>query len=238
METALLQLRTTDYDGDLREHSNMAAHALDISRGIHTEAEYKMACEYLLAIDAKLKGWEAKIAPSIHTAHQLHQQLNDLKNDIGSPLKKARLELLQPAILKWEAQERERARIEQERMNREMKKQEEARRLELAAEMEKSGKKEEAAALIEEPIYTPEVIIAPPESPSGIQSRTIYSAEVVDLKLLCKAVAEGTAPTEYVTANMTVLNSLARNLKESVAPQWEKFGIRVKSQKTLAVGRR
>lgn len=235
MESTQLQIRTTDYESDLKEHMGMATHALDLSRGIHTEGEYKMACEYLLAIDEKLKAWEAKIAPSIKTAHQLHKQLNDLKNDIGSPLKKARLELLQPAILKWEAQERERARIEQERMNRELRKQEEARRLELAAEMEKSGKVEEATALIEEPFQAPEVVIAPPQSPQGIQSRTLYSAEVVDLKLLCKAVADGTAPSEYVMANMTVLNSLARNLKESVSPQWDKFGIKVRSQKTLAV---
>lgn len=238
METSTLQLRTNDYEVDQREHLKMAEHALDLSRGIHNDAEYKLACEYLLQIDARLDAWEKKISPSIKTAHQLHKQLNDLKNEIGAPLKKARLELLQPAILKWEAQERERARIEQERINRELKKQEEARRLELAAEMEKSGKVEEATALIEEPIHTPEVVIARPESPKGIQSRTIYSAEVVDLKLLCKAVAEGLAPAEYVLANMPVLNSLARNLKESVAPQWEKFGLKVKSAQTLAVGGR
>jgi hypothetical protein len=227
-----------EYESDLKEHVQMGAQALVITKGIASEREYKMACEFLVAVDEKLKGWEAKIAPSIKTAHQLHKQLNDLKNEIGSPLRKARIEILQPAILKWEAQEREKARIEQERINRELRRQEEARRLELAAEMEKSGKVEEANALIEEPIQTPDVVIARPAQPQGIQSRTLYSAEVVDLKALCRAVADGLAPAEYVMANMPVLNSLARNLKESVAPQWDKFGIKVRSAQTLAVGGR
>jgi len=228
----------TVYESDYKEHINMAQAALDVTKGIKSDQEYRFACDFLLRVREKIRGWSDKFDPRIQQAHQVHKSLIDFKKEIVSPLVKAEDELLKPAILKWERSESDRIRVEQERMNREMKKQEEARRIELAAEMEKSGKKEEAAALIEEPIYTPEVIIAQPESPAGIQSRTLYSAEVVDLKLLCKAVAEGTAPTEYVAANMTVLNSLARNLKESVSPQWEKFGIKVKSQRTLAVGRR
>lgn len=238
MEQATLQIRASEYDDDLRIHTNMATQALDITKGIASEREYKMACDFLIQVDEKLKAWESKIAPSIKTAHQLHKQLNDLKNDIGSPLRKACAEILQPAILKWERAEEEKRRIEQERVNRELRKQEEARRLELAAEMEKSGKTEEANALIEEPIVAHEVVLPKTTKHDGIQYRTIYSAEVVDLKLLCKAVADGLAPAEYVMANLPVLNSLARNLKESVAPQWEKYGLRVKSEKSLAVGGR
>lgn len=238
METMQLQINTTQYDDDLRIHNNMATQALEISKGIFTESQYKMACDTLIQVDEMLKAWESKIAPSIKTAHQLHKQLNDLKNDLGAPLKKARAELLQPAILKWERVQEEKRRLEQERVNRELRQQEEARRLELAAEMEKSGKNEEANALIEEPVVAHEVVLPKTTKHDGIQYRTIYSAEVLDIKLLCKAVADGLAPAEYVMANLPVLNSLARNLKESVAPQWEKFGLRVKSEKTLAVGGR
>lgn len=238
MENAQLTINTSQYDDDLRVHNRMAAQALEISRGIYTHDQYKMACETLIQVDEMYKAWEAKIAPSIKTAHQLHKQLNDLKNDLGAPLKKARVEILQPAILKWERAEEEKRRLEQERVNRELRKQEETRRLELAAEMEKSGKVEEATAIIEEPIHAPEVVLPKTTAHQGVQYRTLYSAEVVDLKLLCKAVAEGLAPAEYISANLPVLNSLARSLKESVSPQWEKFGLRVKSEKTLAVGGR
>lgn len=238
METMQLQINTTQYDDDLRIHNNMAAQALEIAKGIVTDSQYKMACDTLIQIDKMLKAWEEKIAPSIKTAHQLHKQLNDLKNELGAPLKKARIEILQPAILKWERAEEEKRRIEQERVNRELRRQEEARRLELAAEMEKSGKAEEANAIIDEPIVNHEVVLPKTTKHDGIQYRTIYSAEVVDIKLLCKAVADGLAPAEYVAANLPVLNSLARNLKESVAPQWAKYGLRIRSEKTLAVGGR
>ena len=238
MNQSFVQIGLSQYDNDLRIHNNIAAQALEISRGIYTEDQYKTACSKVIQIDEMLKVWENKIAPSIKTAHQLHKQLNDLKNDIGAPLRKARMEILQPAILKWERSEEEKRRIDQERVNREMRKQEEIHRLELAAEMEKSGKVEEANAMIAEPVVVHEIVLPKTTKHEGIQYRTIYSAEVADLKLLCKAVADGLAPTEFIIPNISALNALVRNLKESISSQWEKYGLKVRSEKVLAVGGR
>lgn len=46
--------------------------------------------------------------------------------------------------------------------------------------------------------------------PQGMSRRKTYKAEVVNLALLCRAIADGKTPTSYVTANMTALNARAR----------------------------
>ena len=53
--------------------------------------------------------------------------------------------------------------------------------------------------------------------PKGMSRRKTYRAEVVNLTLLCRAIAEGKAPTSYVTANMTALNARARADELSMA---------------------
>ena len=51
---------------------------------------------------------------------------------------------------------------------------------------------------------------------SGISTRVSYRAEVTELAALIQAVAEGKAPANCLQADMTVLNGLARTLKESL----------------------
>lgn len=49
---------------------------------------------------------------------------------------------------------------------------------------------------------------------SGISTRKTYAAKVTDKMALIKAVAEGRAPDNVLEANQTVLNALARSMKE------------------------
>ena len=46
--------------------------------------------------------------------------------------------------------------------------------------------------------------------------REVWSAEVTDIKALCRAVADGKASTECVMANMPVLNRMASALKATM----------------------
>ena len=81
---------------------------------------------------------------------------------------------------------------------------------------EEAGEIAEAEAIINAPISTPATIIIPKSAPPASRltaGRESWSAEMVDLKMLVKAVAEGKQPITFLLPDMTVLNGLARSLK-------------------------
>lgn len=75
--------------------------------------------------------------------------------------------------------------------------------------------RQESAALAQEPIYVPPVVVpkSVPKMAGGPISREVWAAEVVDIKALCMAVATGKASTECVIGNMVALNRMAVALK-------------------------
>ena len=114
---------------------------------------------------------------------------------------------------------------------------EEERLLEAAAAAEKAGNTEKAEELTAQAIETTEraqqetsfVASAPlatapvkvqkgvPKIVGGPVFREVWSAEVMDIKALCRAVGAGTVSSEYVTANMPVLNRMATALKGTMS---------------------
>ncbi len=91
---------------------------------------------------------------------------------------------------------------------------EENRRLAAAIEAEKEGNKEEAEAILEEPVFVPPPIIEKTVPKiAGQTMTTVYRARVTDLKALCRAVTEGKAPLTCIQANESFLNNLAKNSK-------------------------
>lgn len=71
-------------------------------------------------------------------------------------------------------------------------------------------------------------VVAPTLAPTyqkapGLSYREDWSAEVVDLMALVKAVAAGKAPVNFLTANTTVLNAQARATKNSLSFDGVKF---------------
>lgn len=96
-------------------------------------------------------------------------------------------------------------------------KQAEEAQLAAAMEAEKSGHHKEAAALIEDAPIIPTVII-PKATPkvAGIATQVYYSAEVVDVKALFKAVHKGKVPLQVFEINQSFLNRQASMLKEAM----------------------
>lgn len=78
--------------------------------------------------------------------------------------------------------------------------------------------RQEVAALAQEPIYIPPVVVpkAVPKMQGGPVYRETWFAEVTDIKALCMAVATGKAPAECVMGNMPVLNKMAVALRSSL----------------------
>ncbi len=91
---------------------------------------------------------------------------------------------------------------------------------------------------MEAPIAAPEVVLPSTTKVEGIQDRTYWSAEVFDIKALCKAVIAGKAPADAIVANEKLLNGLARSMKASMNAQWKAWGVRAVSRSDIAGGGR
>jgi len=82
---------------------------------------------------------------------------------------------------------------------------------------EKAAAKAEATG---KPMTAAPQVVAKVSAPAGTTYVTRWHAEVRDIKPLCRAVADGIVPENYVSGNMPILNALAIDQKEKkeIAP--------------------
>jgi hypothetical protein len=111
-------------------------------------------------------------------------------------------------------------RQEQARIADEKRKAEEAARkiaeeeaIAAAEKLAAEGMTAAADAVLAAPVVTPKIVIEQPTKAEGVSYRETFSAEVVDLMTLVKAVAEGKAPICYLAADLVALNGWARATK-------------------------
>jgi hypothetical protein len=124
--------------------------------------------------------------------------------------------------------EKERLRLEeQRRLEEEARKAEEERLLAEAIAAEEAAKaagatqeeaRAEAEQIISQPVYVSPVVVpkATPKMQGGPVFREIWSAQITDMKALCRSVADGKASPECVMGNMPVLNRMAGALKNTL----------------------
>ena len=188
------------------------------------------ANDFFLTIKALRKKIADTFDPIISKAHAAHKEALNQKAIVEAPLIVAEKYLNgQVTGYKMEqdrirAEEEEKNRQEAIRIEAERRQKEEDERLAKAAELEASGAKEEAEALVNEAIEEKEkpieIYIPPPATPKveleGATVKTFWHAEVTDLKMLCKAIANGMAAVNLVEPNMTALNGMARSLKKEM----------------------
>lgn len=198
---------------------------------VKDEGTLSKANEIFLTIKALRKKIGEVFDPIIAKSHAAHKEALAQKTQAEAPLIVAE-KYLNGQVTVYH-QEMERKRREEEELLRqkaikeemERRKKEEEDRLQQAAELEAAGAKEEAEALIQETVEENEkpveVYIPPPETPKvkleGATVKEYWSAQVTDLKALCRAVAEGKCPVSYIEPNMTVLNGQARALKKEMS---------------------
>ena len=164
--------------------------------------------------------------PICEAAHRAHKAATAKRAQYLDPLTKAQ-RTVKSLMAAYDA-EQERIRREEERRLAEIaRKQEEERRLAEAIAAEEEARRngatrEDTAREVEEilstPAYVPPVVLpkATPRMEGGPIYRTVWGAECVDIKALCRAVADGKASPECVMPNMPVLNKMATALKDSL----------------------
>jgi len=133
------------------------------------------------------------------------------------PVQEAR-KLFKKKCIEWD-QKKERIRREaQRKAEAEARKRAEEETLAAAVQAEQEGDYIAAEAILAEPVEVAPVIVSKTSpAPSRLSAgRTQWYAEGQDIKTLCKAVANGKVPSEYVVFNMPVLNKMAVALKSSM----------------------
>lgn len=184
---------------------------------ITDQATYEVATRLFLDFGALRREIEQYHAPLKAKAWEAHKAIVAAEKKMLEPVVEAEA-ILNRGITAWT--------VEQKRLDAERQRQaEEAerRRVEEAQEAaamdaEKQGASpEEVAAVLSEPIVVPKVAVRPVyKQVAGIRNATFWSAEVFDIRLLCRAVADGKASPELVIPNQPVLNKLAIALKQTL----------------------
>lgn len=177
----------------------------------HEEAEHAVGLGRLLQVASKeTEGFYKSVKQTIDAvkAPVLAAEKADLQ---PYESEKCRLGALQTQYLQEERRRQEEA---------DRKAREEAARiaqeelLQRAIDLEEMGEPEAAEQALEEPMEPVFVQSAAPPKIEGSYGRVTYSATVVSLMELVKAVAAGKVPITAIEANMVFLNGRARSDKE------------------------
>jgi len=199
------------------------------------QLSYEQAAEMLLGIKDLRREAEDHHRPMIDAAHKSWKSALAGLHRIDGPLCEAE-KILKNGIGGYESEQR-RLQQEREREAREAAERAQAELLEASIEAAEAegASVEEVRAIIEQPMVAPTVTVAPTiQKVSGVSMAKTYRAEVSNLRELCKAVALGTVPEAYVTANMPALNGVARSTRGSLRIP----GVRIVEETNVRAGRR
>ena len=192
---------------------------------VQSPDEYRDTAEHLITIKAfqrRVKDWFAPLKQKAFDAHKAlcTEELKLLRpsQDDESRIKRA--------LTAYDDEQNRIRREEQIRLQQEQRQKDEDERLAQAATLELQGTAtgeaayhDAAAQLLEQPLALTPVEPRTPAAPKvqGLSYRETYSAEVVSLMTLVKAVAAGEQPIGLLSANQSALDGQARSLKASMA---------------------
>lgn len=191
-----------------------AANSLETARAYQIDSQEMrdMAGDDLQQIKRLQKSIEGQRLELTAPLNAVVKRINDLFRPPKDWLDEAE-RMLKGAIIGYDQAQAEKAAEEQRQRDDAVR----AERERLAAGAEKAreaGRVEEAQAMAQ----VAEMVIAPPvtvpvQKTAGISTRSNWTAEVVDLMELVKAVAAGTQPLSLLQADTTRLTQMAKALK-------------------------
>ena len=184
---------------------------------------YVVAAELLKGIKALRRRIGEVFDPHVTRAHEAHKALVREKKDAEAPLTEAEGLIKRALVTYTEDQERAR-RAEEQRLREDARRREEQRRLEEAAALERQAVDSgnvalgiEAQTLLDTPVETPAVQVAPTTPKvAGISYRDTYRAQLVNLMALVTHVATHPEHANLLTLNQPAANQLARSLKTNL----------------------
>ncbi len=180
------------------------------------DATLERAGELIKDAHGRKKFIEDVFEPMRVSAKNTYDEVRALIQRATEPLEKVK-DILSTKGSSYLAERERRMREEAQRRELIAKQQAEEQALAQAAEAERMGDKELAAQILAEGVDP----LMQPSAPSadyainlvGLKYTEHWSAEVIDLAKLVKAVAEGKQPITLLAANQTALNQMARAQK-------------------------
>lgn len=172
-----------------------------------TAIETAWQADTVAAYRAEVREYRARIEaffrPDIDAAHALHKSLLAKMKEVDAAPAKADAECVK-LLADWTDRERQRIAEQQRKLDDEA-------RARAAAEAREDGDTRTAKAIETGKLaVVSDVTAAPAAKIEGLSTHDVWSAEVVDLAALVKAVVKGDALLSYVLPDMTRLNAVMR----------------------------
>lgn len=185
---------------------------------IATDDDCRQAIDIEKGLAALMKEIDTTFDPHIATAFQAHKGLVAEKKKHAEPVEEAKRIVKEKRIVYTDEQERIR-KAEEARIQAEARRLIEEAALAAAIAAEEAGDGAEAEAIISEPIHVPTVTLQRTTPSAGVAGaiKELWSAKVINLELLVKAVAEGKADIGCIEAHMPFLNAIARRNMEKMS---------------------
>jgi len=201
---------------------------------ITTAAEYVAAGELLKAVKGLRAEIDSTFDPIISKAHEAHKEAIAQKKKVDAPLVEAE-GILKPRISTFLREEERKRQEEEMRLQKEAEDRAKEEQLANAVILDDIGETAMANRILEEAVYVPPVVL-PSAAPrvAGISMRETWSAQVVDLMRLVKAVAAGTAPIQCLSADTVFLGQQARSMKGALNYP----GVKAVMDNSISAGRR
>lgn len=201
---------------ELLEQETTVLPATAQSLSITDAPSFERAGSFLRTVKALRAEVESVFGPIVSSAHATWKHSIAQRKRVEDPMIEAE-SIVKRSIAAYHAEQERVMREEQRRREEEARRQEEERRLAEAIEIEALGDAEEAERVLSEPSFAPPPPPLMPQRVAGISTREAWSARVVNLRELVRAVSDGKAPIEALKADMTTLNQMARALKGSLS---------------------
>lgn len=185
-----------------KEIAPLTARIVDMT--IKTTDAYSSATELLVDLKASRKRIDAAFDPSIKAAFDSHKTAVALKKQFTEKLDWAERQI-KSAMITFQMEQRRIAAAKEEELRAKLRKESEDEQIEAAAEMEREGDKAGAEELLDRPVVTPAVIVAP----------DIPQADGVTMKKVWKFRIEnaGILPREYMMPDEKKIGQVVRAMK-------------------------
>lgn len=213
--TELQVVEVQEDGGSVEESLRAAIRSFEVISVVDAES-FSEAGERDKKLTELKNGWSAYWENIKKSAHATWKGIVAKEKDVLDIADQKKAEQKKLAMTWFEAEEKKR--LAAERIAQEAaRKQAEDEALARAEALEKDGNKEEAAAVIAEPMNVPQVVVKS-SVPAGYGKMTQkhYSATVTDIKALARAVLDGKVPSMAIVGNDVFLNSQARMMKETM----------------------
>jgi len=197
---------------------------------ISDNASYKTAMDMLPKIKVARKVVKNVFGSVADQAYKAWKAAKDVYNKFEAPLVEAETRLKNDGG-KWQYEQQQKADEERRVLEARKEEREEERQKKLAKELAKSGQKELAKAVLEQPIVVaPIEVKSEPPKVEGVSFRENWKAEVIDLKALAKYVLSNPSMINLLLPNMPALNSMAKGMKANMSIP----GVKVVSERVVS----